>query len=77
MPEEAAAGCLVGLFRFFAFLAEFVLQAAPAEFIGWIGKWTMRGLTLGRYQGGSEDLGSVLAGLTLIMAAIGLGQWLI
>ena len=48
MPEEAAAGCLAGLFRFFAFIAEFILEAAPVEFIGWMGRWTSRRLRMYR-----------------------------
>ena len=76
MPEEAAAGCLVGLFRFFAFIAEFVLEAAPAEFIGWIGRWTLRALTWGRSDRDSEDALCIMTGLFLIIALIAVGMWL-
>ena len=76
MPLDEAAGCLVGVFRFLAGILEFLTEAASADFVGWIGKWTLRGVTMGRYKGRSEDLGSVVAGLVLMIALLALGIWL-
>lgn len=76
MPIDEAAGCLVGVFRFLAGILEFLTEAASADFVGWIGKWTLRGVTMGRYKGRSEDLGSVLAGLAVIGIVITAALWL-
>lgn len=77
MPDEAAAGCLVGLFRFLACIAEFILEVAPAEFIGWIGRWTLRVITFGRSNRDSEDAWCLVTGIFLIMALLAVGVWLI
>lgn len=76
MPLDEAAGCLVGVFRFLAGILEFLTEAAAADFVGWLGKWTLRGVTMGRYKGRSEDLGSVLAGLAVIGMVMTAALWL-
>lgn len=75
MPDEAA-GCLVGFFRFLLGMLDFVTELGSAEVFGWIGRWTLRALTLGRSNRDSEDGLCVLTGLLLVIALITAGMWL-
>ena len=73
MPLDEAAGCLVGLFRFFAFLAEFVLEWCGEWFLGSIGKWTLYAISLGHWNRKSDDDASILTGLLVCAGLITLG----
>lgn len=76
MPLDEAAGCLVGLFRFFAFLAEFVLEWCGEWFLGYIGKWTLYAISLGHCDRSHEDGICIFTGLLVGMCLVGLGVWL-
>lgn len=76
MPDEAA-GCLVVIFRALTTLGGAILEIAPLELIGFIGKWTLRGITLGRFRCASDDLAAVMTGLAVVIASVILGVWLL
>lgn len=75
MPDEAV-GCLVVIFRALTTLGGAILDIAPLEFIGFIGKWTLCGITLGRFRCAYDDLAAVMTGLALVVASVVLGSWL-
>ncbi|MBK8090788.1 MAG: hypothetical protein IPK32_01990 [Verrucomicrobiaceae bacterium] len=77
MPEEAAAGCLVGLLRFFAFAAEFVLEWCGEWFLGYIGKWTLYALSLGHRVHDHEEGVCICTGILVCVGLIWLGVWLL
>jgi hypothetical protein len=72
MPEEAAAGCLVGLLRF---VAEFLLEWCGEWFLGHLGKWTLYLITLGRCDRDPEEGICIMTGLLMIIALIIAGVW--
>ena len=73
MPEEAAAGCLVGLLRF---VAEFLLEWCGEWFFGYIGKWTLYAISLGRCDHDHEDVVCILTGILVFVVFIALAVWL-
>lgn len=76
MPLDEAAGCFVGLLRFFAFAAEVVLEWCGEWFLGYIGKWTLYALSLGHCDRDHEDGVRVFTGILVCVGLIVLGAWL-
>jgi hypothetical protein len=76
MPDETL-GCLVVIFRALTTLGGAILDIAPLEFIGFIGKWTLCGITLGRFRCACDDLAAVMTGLAVVVASVVLGVWLL
>ena len=77
MPLDEAAGCFVGVLRFFAFTAEVVLEWCGEWFLGYIGKWTLYTLSLGHCDRDHEDGVCILTGLLVCMSLFVLGVWLL
>lgn len=73
MPDEVAAGCLLGLFRF---LVEFIVEWCGEWFFGYLGKWTLYALSLGRCDRDHEDIACILTGILVFVGFIVLVIWL-
>jgi hypothetical protein len=76
MPLDEAVGCFVGLLRFFAFAAEVVLEWCGEWFLGYIGKWTLYAISLGRCDRDHESVVCILTGFLVFVGFIALTVWL-
>ena len=74
--SDEALGCLAVILHALAELIASLAQFLPGEFFGWIGKWTLRGITFGHSDRSSDDLACVLTGLAMFIGVIVLVVWL-
>jgi hypothetical protein len=71
MPIDEAAGCLAVFFRLLGGVAEGLLETGSfGGIFGYLGSWTVRLVTWGRYKPDPESVRAVLLGLALVVALI-------
>jgi hypothetical protein len=73
MPLDEMGGCLAALIRAVGTICDLVGSVFDlAEGLGQIGRWTVRCLTFGRIDPNPAHWGSILAGLVMVAAVIGI-----
>ncbi|MDZ4404067.1 hypothetical protein [Prosthecobacter sp.] len=79
MPLNEGVGCLAVLLKFLVELigglAEGLLESAFVDFLGWIGAWTERIVTLGRSKPDPESWFCIAIGFVVVILTVTLMVW--
>ena len=78
MPLDEGVGCIAVVLRTLWGVIEFLLELGHlGELLGYLGSWTVRLLTLGRYKPDPESWEGIIIGFVVLVSLLVIwGVWL-